>query len=211
MKRTERIQHGEYTAIRYTQFEQPAALRRLRRIVGWVVVPLILPLILFAKVSEESFRTAAELLKGLPFVLGIVVREQFYRWTLTHCGENVIIGAGTVFCYPDVSVGDNVLLGMYNVIHYCDFGSHVLVADHCQFLSGAKYHNFSRVDVPMTQQGGLLTRIRIEDDCWVGAGAIVMASVGHGSVVGAGAVVTRDIEPYSIVAGNPAQVIKKRA
>jgi acetyltransferase-like isoleucine patch superfamily enzyme len=211
MKRTERIVTGEYRPVRYTQFEQSRRLRILRRLAGWVAMPLVLPLVVFAKISEEAFRTAAEMVKDIPYAVGIVVREQFYRWTLTRSGTNVVIGAGTVFSYRDVAVGDNVLIGMYNIIHYCDFGSNVMVADHCQFLSGAKYHNFDRVDIPMSQQGGLLTRIQIGDDCWVGAGAIVIASVGRGSVVGAGAVVTREVEPYSVVAGNPAKLIRKRS
>lgn len=211
MKRKGEVSTAEYTPVRYTQFEQSRGLRIARRMARWATAPVVLPLCGFAKISEETFRTGAEMIKDVPFVFGIVMREQFYRWALTRCGENVVVGAGTVFCYSDVSVGDNVLIGMYNLIHYCDFGSNVMVADHCQFLSGAKYHNFDRIDVPMCQQGGLLKRIQVGDDCWVGAGAIVMASVGTGSVVGAGSVVTRDIEPYSVIAGNPAQLIRKRS
>jgi virginiamycin A acetyltransferase len=211
MKRKERIVTGEYRPVRYTQFEQSSGLRLLRRLAGWMAMPLILPLVVFAKISEEAFRTAAEMVKDIPFAVGIVMREQYYRWTLTRSGTNVVVGAGTVFSYPDVIVGDNVLIGMYNIIHYCNFGSNVMVADHCQFLSGAKYHNFDRTDIPMSQQGGLLTRIEIGDDCWVGAGAIIMASVGRGSIVGAGSVVTREVEPFSVVAGSPAQLIRKRS
>ncbi len=50
----------------------------------------------------------------------------------------------------------------------------------------------------------------IEDDCWIGAGAIILngITIGKGSVVGAGSVVTKDVPPYTIVAGNPARKIK---
>lgn len=211
MKRDGQIVASTYTRVHYTQFEQGRDVRWLRRIMGWTVLPFVWPLVLFAKISEECFRTAGELLKSVPFAAGIVMREQFYRRTLARCGDNIVIGSGTVFFYPDVCVGDNVLLGMYNIIHFCDFGSNVMVADHCQFLSGSKYHNFDRLDLPMCQQGGMLKRIQIGDDCWVGAGAIVMASVGNGSVVGAGTVLTADVQPYSIVVGNPARLLKKRA
>lgn len=52
--------------------------------------------------------------------------------------------------------------------------------------------------------------INIEDDVWVGAGAIILGGVtiGKGAVVGAGSVVTKNVEPYTIVAGNPARKIK---
>jgi acetyltransferase-like isoleucine patch superfamily enzyme len=52
----------------------------------------------------------------------------------------------------------------------------------------------------------------IEEDCWIGFGAIVLTGVkvGRGSLIAAGAVVTADVEPYSIVAGNPAKVVGKR-
>lgn len=53
---------------------------------------------------------------------------------------------------------------------------------------------------------------RIGNDTWLGHGAIVLAGrgVGDGAVVGAGAVVTRDVAPYTIVAGNPARTIRAR-
>lgn len=52
--------------------------------------------------------------------------------------------------------------------------------------------------------------IVVEDDAWIGAGVIVLAGVtiGRGSVVTAGAVVTRDVEPYTVAGGVPARMIK---
>ena len=112
--------------------------------------------------------------------------------------------------YRDISIGDHVLIGMYNTVHYCDFGSHVLIADGCRFLSGSKYHNFDRTDTPMALQGGSLRRIVLGDDCWIGANAVVMESVGAGSIVGAGSVVSRPVEEGEIVAGVPARTIGRR-
>lgn len=54
--------------------------------------------------------------------------------------------------------------------------------------------------------------VRIEDDVFIGVNAIICNSVtiGKGSIVGAGSVVTKDIPPYEVWAGNPARFIKKR-
>ena len=54
--------------------------------------------------------------------------------------------------------------------------------------------------------------VEIGHDVWIGHGAIVLPGVeiGNGAVVGAGSVVTDDIEPYTIVAGNPAEPIRRR-
>ena len=52
--------------------------------------------------------------------------------------------------------------------------------------------------------------IHIDDDAWIGAGTIILpgVAIGKGAIVGAGSVVTKDVEAHSVVAGNPAKVIK---
>ena len=53
--------------------------------------------------------------------------------------------------------------------------------------------------------------IKIGNDVWVGGGAIILpgVTVGNGSTIGAGSVVTHDVESYTVVAGNPARVIRR--
>ena len=73
-------------------------------------------------------------------------------------------------------------------------------------------HNFGDSERPMIEQGVSRSFVKIEDDCWIAANSILLAgvTVGKGSIVAAGAVVTKDVPPFSIVAGNPAQVIRSR-
>jgi virginiamycin A acetyltransferase len=207
---TQRVSTDHDVEVSYRQFDESVTVRRLKVFFGLLTWPVVLPLALISRASDFIFRTVSEMLSLVPFVFGVIVRYEFYRWTLTECGSNVVFGFGTVFFYRDIKIGGNVAIGDFNVIQHCDIGSYTLIADGCHFLSGRRYHTFDRSDVPIALQGGKLRRITLGEDCWVGASAIIMDNVGEGCVVGAGSVVTRAVEPYSIVAGNPAKVIRKR-
>lgn len=115
-------------------------------------------------------------------------------------GERFEVGARTQF-------NRNALVDGRGSIR---IGSDVLVGPGAQLIS--YQHNFDRTDIPINCQGMEGREIVIDDDVWIGAGAIVLAGVhvGRGSIVGAGAVVTRSCPPFSIVAGVPARVIGTR-
>lgn len=210
MKYSEQGVTDRFTDIDYHQFTQGPSWQLAMRVAGILTWPVVLPLVLASRCSDFIFRTCSDLLSIVPYMFGIIMRYEFYKWTLRRMGKNVAIGFGTIFFYPDIEIGDNVLIGNYNVIHYCNFGSYVMTADQCQFLSGSKYHNYDRTDIPMALQGGKIRRIQVEGDCWIGANAVIMNDVGKGSIVGAGSVVTQPVESYTIVAGNPAHMIRRR-
>jgi maltose O-acetyltransferase len=74
-------------------------------------------------------------------------------------------------------------------------------------------HNFDRLDIPMIAQGiSEAKEVIIEDDVWIGARVIILPGVRikQGAIISAGAVVTKNVEAYSIVGGVPAKVIKSR-
>jgi acetyltransferase-like isoleucine patch superfamily enzyme len=87
------------------------------------------------------------------------------------------------------------------------FGPSVLVMDH--------NHAFEDVKIPIRSQGATEGgTIRIEEGCWIGFGAAIICGkgelvIGRNSVVAANSFVTRSIPPYSVVAGNPARIIKQ--
>lgn len=204
------IPQGRSVEVDYRQFRPSRWVKMARALAGAFTWPVIWPLAMLSRASDLVFLTTSELLSLVPYLFGVVMREEFYRFALRSCGKNVVIEFGTVFIYRDVAIGDNVLIGRYNTVHHCDFGNYVLTAEGCAFLSGAKDHNHERTDIPMALQGGQKKRISIGDDCWIGTHAVVMADVGPGAIVGAGAVVTKPVSDLTIVAGNPARPLRRR-
>jgi acetyltransferase-like isoleucine patch superfamily enzyme len=79
------------------------------------------------------------------------------------------------------------------------------------FITNAN-HDFASLDKPIMNQGVVTNNVIIEDDVWIGHGAIILPGIriGKGAIIAAGAVVTKDVATLSIVGGNPARFIKSR-
>jgi acetyltransferase-like isoleucine patch superfamily enzyme len=136
-------------------------------------------------------------------------------------GRNVSIARGTALVCSGVAArpGEGIVVGDRTGIgDHCYFwgqggieiGSDVLFGPGVRIFS--ENHRFDRNDVVIRDQGEERARVLIEDDCWIGGGATILAGVtiGRGSVVGAGSVVARDVPPASVVAGVPARVLRSR-
>lgn len=112
------------------------------------------------------------------------------------------------------SIGARSNVGAYSYIGCAGFiqiGEDVLMGPRVGLF--AENHVFADPRVPIRQQGVSRKGIVIEDNCWLGTGCIILdgVRVGQGSVVAAGSVVTKDVPPFSVVAGVPARIIKQRA
>jgi acetyltransferase-like isoleucine patch superfamily enzyme len=112
-----------------------------------------------------------------------------------------------------LKIGNNSSIGSYSYVGcsgYIEIGDNVMISPRVSIYS--ENHNFSDIDRPMIEQGVTRSFVKIENDCWIAANSIILAGVtiGQGSIVAAGSVVTRDVEPFSVVAGNPAKSIKSR-
>ena len=72
-------------------------------------------------------------------------------------------------------------------------------------------HNFMDPDIPIKDQGVTASETIIEDDVWIGGNSVIIQGLKIGShvIVASGSVVTKDVPSYSVVAGNPARIIKQ--
>lgn len=140
-------------------------------------------------------------------IVGRRVRGFLARRISPHIGRGVNIERGA-YVFPDTVLGDGSGIGVNcEICRGLVVGKNVMMGPECLFYSSN--HKFDRENKRF--EGYTEIRpITLEDDVWLGRRVIVMAgvTVGRGSVVGAGAVVTKDIPPYSLAAGNPA-VVKK--
>ena len=110
----------------------------------------------------------------------------------------------------DVIIGKETRIGMGNVIiGPVTIGNSVIFAQNI-VMSGLN-HSYEDVTLSIDKQKVTTAPIIVEDECWIGANAVITAgiTIGKHSVVAAGAVVTKDIPPYSVAVGNPARVIKQ--
>lgn len=175
---------------------------------GIIFTLLVQPFLLALKFT--SFYHMSVFLSKVPFATGDMLRYYFYKKTLKRVGENVVFSYGIVFSHTDIEIGNNVRFGPYNTIGLVDFGNDILIGQNVHFLSGKNQHSYERKDIPISQQGGTINKITINDDIWIGAGSIIMATASKGSVIAAGSIVVKTLDEYSVIAGNPAKVIKKR-
>ncbi len=106
-------------------------------------------------------------------------------------GNRTRIGLGCVLIGP-VTVGNDVMLAQ-NIV-----------------VSGLN-HGYEDITQPISTQPCSTQAIVIEDEVWIGANAVITSgvTVGKHSVVAAGSVVTKNVPPYSVVAGNPARLLKQ--
>ena len=111
-------------------------------------------------------------------------------------------GSSHIFFGSSVSLSSNV----------CFEGSYVMIAANVAFVGND--HSLSLAAPMFATQGEKASNFTsIGSDVWIGYGAIIMGGVrlGEGCVVAAGAVVTKDVSPYAIVGGNPAELIRYRS
>ncbi|MEA5403512.1 acyltransferase [Arcicella sp. DC2W] len=171
----------------------PKYQARPRLWVKWFINPF------FHKKGKGSVicrRTRVDVLPFQPFTLGDFSTVEDFATINNgvgpvYIGNNSRVGIGNVIIGP-VTVGNNVIFAQ-NIV-----------------MSGLN-HVYTDTTKPIHLQPVTTATITIEDDCWIGANAVITAGVtiGKHSVIAGGAVVTKNIPPFSVAVGNPAKVIKQ--
>lgn len=111
-------------------------------------------------------------------------------------GNDILFGDdGHISCINHVKIGDNVTIGRK-----------VFITDNAHGASTHELMDIRPLLRPLHSKGAVV----IEDCAWIGEMVCIMpgVTIGHGSIVGANAVVTKDVPPYCVVGGNPAHIIK---
>lgn len=145
------------------------------------------------------------------------------KWRKYSFGKNFHSGRGVhLWAKNSISIGDNFYIGRYSQIECdCFIGNNVIFGNYVA-LVGKFDHNFKQIGTPTRLASqirdssyswiGLNLKVIIEDDVWIGYGSIIISGVriGKGSIIASGSVVVKDVQPYTIVGGNPAKFLKFR-
>jgi acetyltransferase-like isoleucine patch superfamily enzyme len=164
-----------------------------------------------------------------------MMRRVIWRAAALHCGNGLRIGSGVGFKHIETFVlGDSVFIGAQSYLQgrfdgTFVIGNHVWIGPQSYFDArnliieeyvgwgpGAKVlgstHTGLPIDLPIIQTDLEIKPVRIGAWADIGTNAVILpgVTVGKGSIVGAGAVVTKDVPPFAIVAGVPAQFLRWR-
>lgn len=177
-----------------------------------LMAPITIVYFVFASMLKKDavLSSYSQLLSLMPGKLGVYLRAGFYRFVLTHCSPDAVISFLVLFSQVDTEIAEGVYLGAQCNIGRCSIGKNTLLGSGVNVMSGKGQHNFDDLEQPIKDQGGHFEKISIGENCWLGNGAMIMANIGDGCIVGAGSVVINDMPAHSIIAGNPAKVIKSR-
>ena len=168
-----------------------------------------------------------ELIKSLiTFKLPVYIVKLLSYYTVNHqlamaggvkVGTNTNIHPTVLIREPqNIEIGNNCYFNHNTILNGGHDKAKLIIGNKVQTGPNVCFycanHNFDNKEIPIKEQGYWEADIVIDDDVWIGANSVITSGVkiGKGAIIGAGSIVTKDIPPYSIAAGNPAKVIKTR-
>lgn len=189
------------------------------------------------KIKRLFFQIYISIIASIPTEIGVRLRYLAYRGLFKKTDGFFRIDEGvTILGFENISIGLNVVFMKNSYVYNHDGGElmignnftmnsnsqlgasfgKIVIGNDCAIAPNcvlrASNHTFANPDIPFREQGHTYGEIILEDDVWISSNCVITANtkIGKGSVVSAGSVVTKDVEPYSIVGGVPAKLIKKR-
>ena len=157
---------------------------------------------------QTGFTFFAQHFAGYSGIFGSYLRVAYYQLTLQKVGHDCHIALGSYFANPESSMGNRVGIGAYCVLGQVSLGDGTILATGVQVVSGSRQH-LRDESGHLTDVGRRFDRTTVGKECWIGAGAIVMANLGDMVTVALGSVVFRDVPSGALVAGNPARLIPR--
>jgi acetyltransferase-like isoleucine patch superfamily enzyme len=143
--------------------------------------------------------------------LGAWIQDAERAWSLSRlrsCGSSVRIDR-RVFIWPEehVDVGNNVDINGYTVIYA---GGGVRIHDNVLIAANCVITSVTHPIAAAERHQMVLAPVELQENCWLGAGTMVMpgVTIGKNSIVAAGSVVTKDIPDNCICAGVPAKIVR---
>jgi acetyltransferase-like isoleucine patch superfamily enzyme len=159
---------------------------------------------------DHALEGSTQALSLIPGQLGQYLRRAFLERTLAYCAPSAVIEFGTIFAAAGTRIEEGSYIGPRCHIGLAHIERDVLIAAAVHIPSGGRIHGISDLTVPIRDQPGVRTVVRIGAGSWIGSAAVVMADVGRGTVVAAGAVVTKALPDLVIAGGVPARVLRSR-
>jgi acetyltransferase-like isoleucine patch superfamily enzyme len=159
---------------------------------------------------DRALTGSTEALSLVPGLAGQYLRRAFLQRALAACHKTAVVEFGTTFSRTGARLEENVYVGPRCHLGLVHIERDALLAAGVRVPSGGRTHGVDNLAAPIREQPGDERLVRIGEGAWIGEAAVVLADVGTGAVVGAGAVVTRSVPPYTVAAGVPARVLRRR-
>jgi virginiamycin A acetyltransferase len=189
----------------------------LKQIARGVAAAAVLPRVLMFRLSsvfvgkDRALEAATQALASTPGLRGEYLRRAFLARVIRRCESTSTICFGTVLSKADAAIDERVYVGPGCCLGLVYLEPDVLLAAGVHVPSGGHIHGTADVDLPIREQTGEISLVRIGAGTWVGSASVILADVGRNCVIGAGSVVTKPIPDNVVAAGVPARVIKLRA
>ncbi len=131
-------------------------------------------------------------------------------------GENVFIGEKCEFGHPEnIVLGSNIWIGDHTNIYAQGkviIKDGTILADHVDIRTANHYYDGEDLNLLPFDEKILIGTVTIEENVWIASHCVILpgVTIGEGAVIAAGSIVTKSVEPMSVVAGNPAKIVKYR-